>query len=77
LPRLARTDFLDEEPHALVVRGVEPQHPVEDALRLLESTEPPETQAEPAQAAEERTVVDAAPGQQAVEGGAQMRTPAS
>jgi hypothetical protein len=63
LPRLTPTDFIDENPHALVVRGVEPQHPVEDVLCLLESTEPPETQAEPAQAAEEGTVVDEAPGQ--------------
>lgn len=69
LPALARTHLVNEKPHALVVRGVEPEHPVEDARCLLESIEPPETQAEPVHAAEKRPVVDEAPRQHAFEGG--------
>lgn len=50
------------EPHALIVGGVEPEHPVEDALSVLESTETPETQAE-SMAPPEWAVVDQAPRQ--------------
>lgn len=39
------------EPHVLVVRGIEPEHPFEDAVGFLEPAEPPQAETEPAHAA--------------------------
>jgi len=50
-----------------VVGRVEPEHPVEHALGLLEPIEAPEAQSETVHAAEQWPVVDMAPRQQAIE----------
>jgi len=50
-----------------VVGRVEPEHPVEHALGLLEPIEAPEAQSEAVHAAEQWPVVDMAPQQQAIE----------
>src|SRR3989304_756325 len=70
-PGGSRPNRVDQNAHALVVGRVEPEHPVERALGLLESIEAPEAQSEAVHAAEERPVVDMAPRQQAIEGVAQ------
>ena len=57
----------DQKTRALVVGRVQPQHPVEDAFRLVESTETPAAQPEVMQAAQKWPVIDEAPRQHAVE----------
>ena len=42
LPRRLRADVVDEESHSLVVRGVEPEHSIEDALGFLEARQAPQ-----------------------------------
>lgn len=52
-----------EKGHQVFVSRIEPQHSIEDLRRLLESAEPPETQPEPVQAAQEWPIVNPAPRQ--------------
>jgi hypothetical protein len=66
-PYLPRPHVFDQNPHPLVVGWVEPEHPSEDALRLVKAPQAPETQSVPVQAAQKRTVVDVAPWQHALE----------
>ena len=60
-------NFFDQEPRALVVGRVEPEHPREDTLRLIKTSQAPETQSVSVQAAQKRPVIDVSPGQQAIE----------
>ena len=66
-PSFLRPDLIDQEPHALVVGRIQPEHAVEDAPSLLEPAKAPEAQPEPMHAAEERPVVDPSPRQHALE----------
>lgn len=53
-PGRLRLHLFDQEAYALVVGGVEPEHSLEDALGLVESTETPQAQAETVHAAKKR-----------------------
>jgi hypothetical protein len=63
----ARPDLDEQGPDALVVRGVQPEHPLEDGGGFVVAVEPPEAEPPPVQTAQERAVVHAAPGEHAVE----------
>jgi hypothetical protein len=66
-PCRPRPDRVDQKTHALIVRRVEPEHPVEHPSGLLEPAETPAAQPKAVHAAQERPVIEAAPGQHAVE----------
>ena len=66
-PRQVRRHLVNNKPHAMVVRWIQPQHPVENAPRVLESLQPPKTKPESLHAAKEGPIVDAAPGQHTIE----------
>ena len=55
-PRLFRTHLIDQEADALVVGGIEPEHPAEDDRGVGEPVQAPKAQAQAAHAAEERSV---------------------
>lgn len=40
LPRLVRLHLGEEEPHALIVRRIEPEHPIKDLLCLRDHLDP-------------------------------------
>lgn len=50
LPRLLRLHLGEEEPHALIVRRIEPEHSIKDLLGLRETLQSPKAQAAPVQA---------------------------
>ncbi len=58
---------VDEKPHALVVRRVQPEHLLKYVLRLVKAPKPPETQSIAVHTAQKRTVVDKARRQNAGE----------
>src|ERR1017187_1985580 len=63
LPFCLRPILVDQKPHTLIVRRVQPQHSVEDAARLFEPPKTPKIQTVPVHAPEERSIVDPAPRQ--------------
>src|SRR5450759_2827415 len=66
-PSPSGTHFADQETYALVVRRIEPEHPLEDALGLFEPTKAPATETEAVHAAQQWSVVDVPPRKQPVE----------
>src|SRR3972149_11299999 len=66
-PHFPRLDLPDQEAAALVVGGVEPEHPVKDAPGFLEAIEPPQAEPESLHAPQERAVIDVAPRQYTLE----------
>ena len=60
-------DILGQESHSLVVRRVEPEHPVKDTLSLVKTSQAPQAQPVAAHASQKRAVVDVTPQEHAVE----------
>ena len=52
---------------ALIIRGVEPEQLLENARRVLEALDPPETQSIPVQASKIGSIVEQVPGEHAIE----------
>ena len=80
LPRDPRTNVVNQEPHALVVGRIQPEHAVEDSVSLLEPAKTPEAQSEPLHAAEKRSVSihpPAAPAKPSPRDDSPIRTPTS
>jgi len=67
LPRHVCRDVMNEKPHTLVVRRIQPKHPAKDIAGLLESPQPPEAQPESMHAAEEWAIVDPTPREHSLE----------
>ena len=67
LPRRSSANVLDQKSNALVVGRIQPEHAVENALRLLESAQPPQAQPKSIHATEKWPVVDPPPRKQTIE----------
>jgi len=67
MPGLSLFHVVEVKTHALVVRGIEPEHASKYFFRVPEPAEAPQAEAVAVKAAEERSVVRAAPGKKAVE----------
>jgi len=59
--------MIDPKADALVIRRVQPEHPLKNKRRLGKSVQPPKAEPVTVQASQKRAVVYVAPGQCAVE----------
>jgi len=59
-------DICNKKPHPLIVRGIEPQHAIEDVPRFGLSIEAPQAQSIAVHTAQKGALVDQAPRKQTV-----------
>src|SRR4030042_155243 len=72
-PWVSGPDIIDQEAYALVIRRIQPEHPLEDKRRLGKLFQSPKRQPVALQAPQERTIVYVSPGERAVESGGERQ----